>query len=305
MDRQDTDDNILVLVNRVDDTLDIPADIETPIEADRDAQVWAFQGVHGGAGVTSLAVQTAYELANPNGKNFDQGDEVLLIDLDFERGNCAAYMDIQSSLRIEELNSASGRMDQALARTFIRKYTKNLSVIVAEGELGGNDYIDPAALLSLLDAVSTLYDYIILDVPLMWRSWTQAVIAAADKFALVTEVSVPSLHKTKELNLSIMNAMELTTPPQIILNKFERRSLRGGVTLKDAIHLLDREDLLTVTIDEDIIRQSINSGQPAGKFKADSRYSKSVRQFVQTWIQDINALKAIQDTSEFGISKIA
>ena len=305
MEHDHTDDNILLLTDRVDGphAVGVPTNPETVRE--RDAQVWAYQGVHGGAGVTTVAIQTAYELAESTANDIENNIEVLLIDLDFERGSCAAYLDIQASLSIDELNAASGRMDEALARTFIRKYTKNLSVVVAEGELGGNDYIDPAALLSLLDAVSTMFDYIILDVPLMWRSWTQAVIGAADKFSFVTELSVPSLHKTKELSGLVSNAMELTIPPQIFVNKFERRALRGGVTLKDATQVLDRDDLITLSVDADIIRQSINSGQPAGKMKAESRFAKSVRHYVQNWIEDIHALEAIQETASFELSKSA
>ena len=303
MENEQNEDNILLLVNRVDELP--PIQIEEPT-SDHDAQVWAYQGVHGGAGVTSLVVETAFELSSPNDKNvLQQPSDVLLIDLDFERGSCAAFLDIQPSLKIEELNAAAGRMDAALASTFIRKYTKNLSVIVAEGELGGNDIIDPAALLSLLDIVSTMYDYIILDVPPMWRSWTQAVIAAADKFTLVTELSVPSLHKTKDLSQQITSTMGLTLPPHILINKFERRALRGGVTLKDAVHVLDRDDLITVCIDEDIVRQSINSGQPVGKLKSESRYSKSVRQHVQSWRQELQALKAIQSDPAAAFSKTA
>jgi len=303
MDNEQSEDNILLLVNRVDDNQSID---QIDFSTDRDAQVWAYQGVHGGAGVTSLVVETAFELSSPNDKNDNHlPAEVLLIDLDFERGSCAAFLDIQPSMKIEELNAAAGRMDMALASTFIRKYTKKLSVIVAEGELGGNDIIDPAALLSLLDIVSTMYDYIILDVPPMWRSWTQAVIAAADKFTLVTELSVPSLHKTKDISQQITSTMGLTLPPHVLINKFERRALRGGVTLKDAVHVLDRDDLITVCVDEDIVRQSINTGQPAGKLKPESRYSKSVRQHIRVWRQEIQALKAIQSDPAATISKIA
>jgi len=266
------DDNILLLTEKVEEP-----------EAVKEAKIWAFQGIHGGAGVTSLVVQIAYDLSVGTGKKDERLPKVLLIDLDFERGSCNSYLDIPHSMKIEELNAAAGRMDDALAQTFIRRRGENLSLISAEGELGGNDVIDPVALLSLLDKVSTNYDYILIDLPQMWRSWTQAVIGACDKFTLVMEPSVPALHRAKDLSEKISVAMNLSAPPNILLNKFERRSLRHGVTLRDAVQVLGRPDLLTVAIDEELLRQAINSGQPAGRYKADSRYAKSVREFTRAW----------------------
>jgi pilus assembly protein CpaE len=284
------DDNILVLRNRVEDPADEGLELPAAGEAIErpEAQVWAFQGVHGGAGVTSMVVQMGFDLSAGDGKKNEELPDVLIIDLDFERGNCCSYLDVPHSMRIDELNAAAGRMDEALAQTFIRKCGENLSIISAEGELGGNDIIDPSALLALLDKVSTLYDYILIDLPQMWRSWTQAIIGASDKFTLVMEPSVPALHRTKHLSVMISNTMKLTTPPLIMLNKFERRSLRHGVTLRDAIQVIGRPDLLTVAIDEDVLRQSINSGQPVGNFKADSRYAKSIREITRGWRSEAN-----------------
>lgn len=282
------EDNILVLRNKLDDLAQPPIpQSDEPSEA----QIWAFQGVHGGAGVTSLIVQMAFDLSIGDGKKDEKLPNVLIIDLDFERGNCCSYLDVPYSMRIDEINAAADRMDDELAQTFIRKYSENLSFISAEGELGGNDAIDPSALLSLLDKVSTLYDYILVDVPQMWRSWTQAVIGASDKFTLVLEPSVPALHRTRSLSDMMSRAMPQAQPPQILLNKFERRSLKNGVTLKDAIHVIERPDLLTVAIDEDVLRQAINSGQPASEFKPDSRYAKSVREISRSWKRETQAFE--------------
>ena len=292
MNDEQLENNILELTNIVGSMDNV---VQNTPDVDKEAQIWAFQGVHGGAGVTSLIVQMAFELAVGDKNHKGPLPQVLLIDLDFERGSCSPYLDIPCSLKIEELNEAAGRMDDALAQTFIRKCGQNLSIISAEGELGGNDIINPHALLALLDKVAVLYDFILLDVPQMWRSWTQSVIGASDKFTLVMEPSVPALHRAKALSGSISEAMELPQAPNIILNKFERRSLRNGVTLKDAVHVLERDDLLTVSIDEDVLRQSINSGQPAGQFKAESRYAKSIREIVKSWKSETEASEDRRD----------
>ncbi|MBL4853135.1 MAG: AAA family ATPase [Robiginitomaculum sp.] len=297
-----TDDNILDLVHLADDELVIPEPVVEPASAEitppQEAQIWAYLGVVGGVGVTSLAVQTAWELSKRKAK-------VLLIDLNFERGDCAAYLDMPPSLKIAELNKAEGRMDEELAATFINPYTKpdnnlvqhakcaqtTLSVFSAEGELGGNDQISPIALLSFLDCVSDGFDFIILDIPPMWRSWTQAAIGAADKFALVTEARVPALHQARKLANDITALLKLNQTPEIILNKYERRALRGGLSLIDTHKVLTVKTSAQICVDDETLRAAINTGTPPGTLKPNSRYTKSVHQHVQNWLGLSRAVK--------------
>jgi len=280
----------LDLAQIFDDGLDIPridSNTSTPrtqhtspdtadTEPAKEAQIWAYLGVNGGAGVTSLAVQTTWQLAQ-------NGMDVLLVDLDFERGDCAAYFDVPPGMSIAELNKTEGRMDADLAASFIQTLSPSTSLISGKPELGGNDLVSPTALLALLDSVSSMFDIVILDVAPMWRSWTQAAIGAADKFALVTEARVPALHQTKKLYSDIMQAMDLANPPHVILNKFERRSLRGGLSLADARNVLSNIPCEQICVDEETLRIAINTGQPAGALKPKSRYVKSVHAHVENW----------------------
>jgi len=174
-------------------------------------------------------------------------------------------------------------MDESLAATFIRPVNPNLSLLSAVSQMGGNDLLSTNALLSLLDVVSGQYDFVVLDVPPMWRAWTQAVIGAADKFALVTEARVPALHFAKRMAEDIREAMSLTDLPDIVLNKHERRSLSGGLSLRDIHKVLERETSAQICVDEETLRIAINTGKPVGILKPKSRYTKSVREHVRSW----------------------
>ena len=242
-----------------------------------DAKIWAYLGVVGGAGVSSLAVQTAYELATL----YEKADQnVCLVDLDFERGSCAQYLDIPASLHLEDLNAGQDRMDAVLAATFLRHYSNNLSVIAPRAVLGGNDLVSADAFLSLLDIICTMFDHIVLDIPAMWRPWSEAAVGAADRFSLVTELQVPALHKTKSLSEQICAALDLETPPDILINKYERRAGRNSLIIKDAHSVIGRTDIGNICVDEDTVQAAINEGKPAGKIRPESRYVKSVRAHV-------------------------
>ncbi len=279
------ENNVLDLLRVVNGEMEIPTPATPPktsgCEPIKEAKIWAYLGVVGGAGVTSLAVQTAWELSTM--ASVDQTTKVLLVDLDFERGDCAAYLDTEPSINLTELNETEGRMDENLAETFMRPINPNLSILSANSQLGGNDLLSTSALLSLLDVVSGQFDFIVLDVPPMWRAWTQAVIGAADKFALVSEARVPALHLAKKMAEEIREAMSFEELPDVVLNKYERRSLNGSLSLRDVHKVLGRETCAQICVDDETLRIAINTGKPAGTLKPKSRYTRSVHTHVRNW----------------------
>lgn len=261
------------------------------------AQVFAYQGIVGGCGVTSLSIQVAYEISQMG--NGLRPYKVCLVDLDFERGDCAAYLDQPASLALQDINASLGRMDEDLARTFVRPFSQSLSYVAASGVLGGNDRINPDAALGLLDCLSGMFDFIILDIPGFWRPLNEACIGAADKFILVSELRVPALHRTRAHCELVMDRLALTTPPEILISKYERRSLLGALDIKDAQQVLERIDISHICVDEEALRLAINNGRPAGKINPDTRYVKSVRAHVYNLIGR-EVPKSAQPVSLFG-----
>ena len=68
MSKKIPNDEILLLTELVDTGLDIPEAFQKKVNDENthgkeDAQIWAYLGAVGGVGVSSLAVQTAYELS--------------------------------------------------------------------------------------------------------------------------------------------------------------------------------------------------------------------------------------------------
>jgi len=278
----DLESNILDLKVILGDDLAIPpldTDIPEKLEP-TNAKIWAYMGACGGVGVTSMAIQTAYALANTPDKNH----KVCLVDLDFERGSIAASLDMVPSITIADLNAANGRMDEALCMQFVQNYDNLFSVVCARGELGGNGQIEAGALMALLDDLTALYDFIILDVPQMWKPWTQAVIGAVDKFAIISEMRVPTLHYTRALCSEICNTLDLEHMPDIIINKYERRSFRNSIFMQDAQKVIGREDVSEVCVDNETLQEALNCGIPAGKAQPNSRYTRAIGKHVNSWL---------------------
>jgi len=286
------ENNILELKNILEDDLSIPplpkdkAVDATPISAhandheEGETKIWAYMGACGGVGVTSMAIQTVYALANKTDKN----NKVCLVDLDFERSNIAACLDMVPSVSIADLNAANGRMDEALCMQFVTNYHNLFSVVCAKGQLGGNDHIEAGALMALLDHLCSLYDYIILDVPQMWRPWTKAIVGVVNKFAILSEMRVPTLHYTRTLNAAICETLPLEQQPDIIISKYERRSFRNSLFMQDAQKVIGRDDIKEICVDNETLQEALNCGTPAGSIKPNSRYVEAVNKHVDAWL---------------------
>lgn len=268
-------------------TQDLPLYMEPCIDTnapDNAAQVWAFTGSSGGVGVTSLCIQTALQLYE-FGK--DESVKVCLIDLDFEQGACAQYLDMEPILTTDDLSRDARSIDKNLVNSFLQRFEQSFDIFVAQNVLNGNALVNPETVITVLDILSQTYDYVILDMPRLWTPWTHAAFGAADKVNFVAELSVPSLKTSKRLMDSVAKKLGLSTEFDLIINKHERRAFRNALTLKDAENVIGKPIAGTVPLQFEIVRKAINKGLPVGLDASDSRYVKDIKAMILEWQDEL------------------
>ena len=75
-----------------------------------EAEIFTYLSAVGGAGVTTLAIQTALLLLNNQGHKTRAA--TCLVDLDFQHGACADYLDLEPRLELTEIETRrSGSTD--------------------------------------------------------------------------------------------------------------------------------------------------------------------------------------------------
>ena len=92
------------------------------------AQIFTFLPAVGGAGVTTLAVQTAMLLLNSGSRG---KTATCLVDLDFQHGAAADYLDIEPRLNLGEIESRPERLDRQLLEVMLSYHTSGLAVVAA------------------------------------------------------------------------------------------------------------------------------------------------------------------------------
>ena len=233
----------------------------------------AFQGVHGGAGVTSLAVQTAYSFAQAKRGN------VCLVDLDFSFGAVAHYLDIGIVPEVTDFRVGPSSMDRNYFRALLSDHEAGFSVLGSPAAVGGNDAVNPATVLQMLDLVTEMFPIVVLDVPRGHRAWVEAAMLAADRACLVTELTIPALHATR-LRLEGLRA-RAGHPTDVVLSKYERRSFKASIRRPDAERALGQDVAGVIGWDAQSPLEGMNCGEPAGRIHADSRYTRDVGTLVR------------------------
>lgn len=248
---------------------------------------FAFMGASGGIGVTTFSVQLAFEMAEQVKASRDIGQridpQVCLIDLDFETGACASYLDVPPSLHIEDICGAPERIDTSIVQALISYHESGVAVLSTSNTLGANSLANPETVLAILDAACELYQYVIIDLPRIWQPWIGAAIAGADHFAILSELTIPSLHMTRSRIANIETVLGDQVNCEVILNKVERRSFRNSIRLSDAEKALGRPVSASICVDYDTTREAINCGEAVSVIRPEARYVKDVKSLVKKW----------------------
>ncbi|RME14710.1 MAG: pilus assembly protein CpaE [Alphaproteobacteria bacterium] len=160
-----------------------------PAQPAREAVILAVQGLAGGVGATTLAVNLAWELATI-GK--EPHPKVLIIDLDLQFGSVATYLDLPRRESTIELWSDTESMDEESCRAALVSHDDKLMVLTAPSDMLPLDFITPEDVTRVIEMARTKFDYIVIDMPKTVVSWTETVLNTAHVFFAPIELDMRS-----------------------------------------------------------------------------------------------------------------
>ena len=105
--------------------------------------------------MTTLAVQTAMILLNSGGPRVKPS--TCLVDLDFQHGACADYLDLEPRLNLAEIEPRPDRLDRQLLEVMLSYHASGLAVVAAPNRPAEMRSFDPDVVTRLLDLVSTQF----------------------------------------------------------------------------------------------------------------------------------------------------
>jgi pilus assembly protein CpaE len=243
----------------------------------KEAQIYTFIPAVGGAGVTTLAIQTALLLLNSGQR---VRPTVCLVDLDFQHGACADYLDLEPRLDLKEIEPRPERLDRQLLEIMLSHHASGLEVIAAPNRPAEMRSFDPDMVTRLLDLVSSHFDYVVIDMPRTWFSWTDSVLLGSNRPFIVSEMTVPSIRQAKALVAAIRERLGDGPQPRVIVNRFEQRMFDPGLKKTDIEQALGDDFAGTIPNNYRLVREAIDRGVPLEEVKAGNNISTQLKKLM-------------------------
>jgi pilus assembly protein CpaE len=242
-----------------------------------EAQIYTFLPAAGGVGVTTLAVQSAMILLNSGQRG---KTSTCLVDLDFQHGTCADYLDIEPRLNIGEIEPRPERLDRQLLEVMLSHHPSGLAVVAAPNSPAEMRSFDPDVVTRLLDLVSSHFDYVVFDMPRTWFSWTDSVLLGSNKLFIVSEMTVPGLRHAKQLVEAIRERMGDGPQPQVIINRFEQRMFSSGLRKGDIEQVLGEAFAACIPNYYGLVREAIDRGVPLEEVKPGNKITTQLKKVI-------------------------
>lgn len=163
----------------------------------------------GGSGATTLAIELAASLAK-SGKN--DTASVALIDFDMQNGNMAIALDLMPKVTLLDILESPSRLDTSYLKGSMIRHKSGIDVLAAPSEIIPLEGMTDETVRTILSIARQEYDYVVIDLPSTWTSWTASVVGESSVALLAMQLNVVAiqrvlrnLHTVKEQGLDDKN----------------------------------------------------------------------------------------------------
>jgi pilus assembly protein CpaE len=253
---------------------------ETPVH---DAVCHTFFPVSGGCGNTTLAIQAAFLL----GRQKAQLERTCLVDLNFQDGTVADYLDLVPSFKIEELSLAPGRLDRQLLDVMVSRHSSGLAILSTPRIPARCLDVSEGIVASVLGLLSKSFDTIVIDLPKTWYPWTDNVVWGSNNIYIVSSFTVPALRQARFVADAVAAKANATGKVSVIVNKYNQSIFGGGLRRKDVERVLGTRLGGLVPDLGDAVSEAINRGLPLSEVSPGSKLEKQLLNI----LSDVKALR--------------
>ena len=158
-------------------------------KGDRDAIILPVHGLAGGCGASTFAANRAWELATVSKTD---APRVCLIDLDFQYGSAATYLDLPRKETVYDFYSDIAHADSDALLQAMLTFNDKLHVLTAPSDMLPLDILGPDDIGRLIDMARANFDYVVIDMPKTVVAWTETVLNAAHVYFALMELDLRS-----------------------------------------------------------------------------------------------------------------
>ncbi|MGR3493983.1 AAA family ATPase [Citreimonas sp.] len=252
-----------------------------------DGVLIAVQGLAGGNGATTMAVNLAYELSLT--RSAGKAPRVCLLDLGLQFGSVSTYLDLDRREAVLEVLSDVESMDGESFGQALETVEGSFQVLTAPPDILPLDMISPDDVKKLLDMAREHYDFVVVDMPSTLVQWTETVLTESQVYFAVVQLDMRSAQNTLRLKRALQAEDLPFEKLRFVLNRAPKfTDLQGRSRVKRMAESLGIALDLRLPDGGHSVAQACDHGSPLAKAAAKNPLRKEIAKLAQ----DLHAIGA-------------
>jgi len=254
-------------------------------KGDRNAVILPVHGLAGGSGASTFAANLAWELANIA----KDGPRVCLIDLDFQFGSVATYLDLPRKEAVFDLLQDTERADSDGLLQAMLTFNDKLHVLTAPADMLPLDFVTPDDIGRIIDMAAANFDFVIIDMPRTVVAWTETVLHRSHVYFAMMELDL----RTAQNALRLVRALKAEGLPhdkvRYVLNRAPRfTDLSAKSRVKRMAESLDISIEVHLPDGGSAVTQANDHGLPLSETAPKNPLRKEIQKLAKS-LHDLNA----------------
>lgn len=256
---------------------------EEKIAARKLGQLFVFINTKGGSGATTIALNTAVEVA------LQHKNKVLLLDLDIHFGVIMDYLNLNPTYSINDAIANVADLDEISLHSLVSKHPSGLHVLSFKHENHNENFDKAMQLGKLLPTLMEYYPYVFVDLSMGVDRMFAPVLSHSSKVFLVTQQNLVGIKNTSRIAKSLMLEYGIAKEQiELIVNRYEKRQ---QIKMKDIEQTITGVNVHMIPNDFKAAIESANLGKPVVESKKNSSITKSVIELSQTLAPEVKEKK--------------
>ncbi len=213
----------------------------------------SFFGAKGGAGTTTLAVNTAIEIARLSKRS------TLIVDLHQFVGEVALFLGVRPRFTLIDALDNLHRMDSEFLRELVVRHKSGLDILAGGDQIDRPGPNDAPAVEQLLQQLGRSYDFVIIDAGTLTSVVADVAVFAADTIYLVANPDIASVRNAHRIVDRFEQLGAGRERLRVLLNRVSEQNQIGPkqieATLGHSLHTMFPSDY-------SVVSAAMNSGVP-------------------------------------------
>jgi len=248
----------------------------------------------GGCGATTVAVNLANELQLTTSK------PVLIVDLDFNYGAVATYLELRGRYGIADVLSHSKGIDPNLIASTAIEHSENLHALISPVSIDYSQthWLDTQRLEAVVRACKESHAYIVIDAPRTSNETATALAKMSDTTLVMLQPMIKDIRIAKSMISGLSDSGVPVQQIKPIINRYQKRNQM--ISMDEAQDVLGNIPLGRLSNNYSSAVRGINYGEPL----AHSAPRSSLRKEIAALATQVSKLSETQETSIPALSEV-